>query len=100
MSSGFKVPENLTLSAQDIRYLRPCQLAQLTGIAPGYFSAWSTTRGISERSLERLAHQLGLSKADLLRGFDLRREDQAIARAAQKKANQLIALFTSPQESV
>jgi len=99
MLSADPVPDNLILSAEDIRYIRPCQFAELTGLAPGYFSAWSHARGISERSLERLAHQLGMGKAELLKGFDLRREDQTNARAAQAKAAQLIALLTSTQES-
>ncbi len=93
-----QVPDNLILSVEDIRHIRPCQLAQLTGIPSSNFSAWSGTRSISERSLERISQQLGISKADLLKGFDLRRQDQAIARHAQAKADQLIELLSLKQE--
>jgi transcriptional regulator with XRE-family HTH domain len=81
----------LYLSVQDIRYMRHSQLSRLTGVDPSSFSAWSHNRRISERNLERIAHRLGMTKAELLQGLDLRRQDVAIARAAQAKADQLIA---------
>ncbi len=93
------VPDNLILSAEEFRYLRPCQFSQLTGIAPNNFAAWSNHRQISERSLARIADKLGMTKPELLKAFDLRRQDQATARAAQAKADQLIALFASEESA-
>jgi transcriptional regulator with XRE-family HTH domain len=95
------IPPNLVLSADDIRYLRHSQLAQLTGIDASSFSAWSQQRRFSERTLDQLAHLLGTPKTVILEGFDLRRQDVATARLAQHKAEQLIAFLNrnTQQES-
>jgi transcriptional regulator with XRE-family HTH domain len=92
------IPDNFTLSVEDIRYMRHSQLAELTGIDPSNFVAWSHRRRISERSLERIAQRLNISKADLLKGIELRRQDAAIARAAQTKTDQLIAFLRLNQQ--
>ncbi|NJO74189.1 MAG: hypothetical protein HC833_10800 [Leptolyngbyaceae cyanobacterium RM1_406_9] len=94
-----EIPDDLTLLAEDIRYLRHTQLSLLTGIDPSNFSAWSNHRRISERSLERVAQMLGMSKLDLLKGLELRRQDAAIARTTQAKANRLIKFLNSNQET-
>jgi hypothetical protein len=94
-----EIPDNLTLLAEDIRYLRHVQLSLLTGIDSSNFSAWSNHRRISERSLERVAQRLRISKLDLLKGLELRRQDAAIARAAQAKATHLIKFLNSNQET-
>ncbi len=93
-----EISRSFTLSVEDIRYLRPVQLSLLTGFDPSYFSAWSSRRSISERSLARMAERLGVSKSDLLKSFELRRQDAAIARAAQARANQLIAALPMNSE--
>ncbi|HEY9660380.1 MAG TPA: hypothetical protein V6C65_18155 [Allocoleopsis sp.] len=92
------IPDNLTLSVEDIRYLRPIQFAQLTGIPSSSFCGWIRNRRISERNLERIADKLGMSKADLLQGLELRRQDVMDARTAQTKADRLIAFLTVTQE--
>lgn len=93
-----EIHEPIALTVEDIRHLRHTQLSQLTGIDPSNFSAWSRQRRISERNLERMATQLGLSKSDLLTGIELRRQDAAIARIAQAKAKRLIELLGSTQQ--
>lgn len=89
------IPSELVLSAEDIRYLRHSQLSLLTGIDSSNFSAWKHKRGISERMLERASEHLGIGKPELLQGFELRRQDAAIARVAQAKANQLIQFLAN-----
>lgn len=84
------IPNDLTLTIDDFRYIRHSQLATLTGIDPSYFSAWSHQRTISERNLERIAQKLGISKTEFLSALELRRQDAATARQAQAKANRLI----------
>lgn len=93
------IPSDFVLAAEDIRYLRHIQLARLTGIDASSFVAWSGCRRFSERSLEQLEHRLGIPKAEILQGFDLRRQDMTIARAAQQKANALIDYLNLEQES-
>lgn len=93
-----KIPHQLTLSVEDIRHIRHSQLALITGIDSSNFSAWSNHRKISERSLERIAQKVGMSKADLLQGLELRRQDAALARAAQVKVSQLIEFLHLNQE--
>ena len=92
------IPAHLLLSAQDIRHLRHIQLARLTGIDASSFSAWSSRRRFSERSLEQLEQRLGIPKSDILQGFDLRRQDMTTARAAQAKADALIAYLNLHQQ--
>jgi len=94
-----QIPENLALTIEDIQHLRYIQLSLLTGIDASNFSAWSNDRRISERSLERIASRLGMSKVDLLKGLELRRQNAAIARAAQSKATRLIKFFNSNRET-
>lgn len=91
-------PVDLVLTPDDIRYLRPAQLAILTTIDASYFSAWSTGRQMSERSMELIAHALGITKSDVLQGFELRRKDSALARTAQDKAEKLIAYLEAQKE--
>lgn len=95
------IPIDLTLTIEDIRYLKHSQLAQITGIDASSFSAWSRYRCFSERTLNQIAQCLGMPKTDILQGFDLRRRDMAAARLAQDKAEQLIAFLNrySQQES-
>jgi hypothetical protein len=95
------IPSDLVLSVEDIRHLRHSQLARLTGIDASSFSAWSRYRCFSERSLDQIAHRLSIPKTDILQGFDLRRQDIAIARTAQDKAERLIIFLArnTQQES-
>ena len=90
-----KIPESLVFQAEDIRHLRHIQLEMLTGIDASNFSAWSNTRGISERNLERIAPRLGMTKGELMKGLDLRRQDAATARASRSKADRLIEFLKS-----
>lgn len=92
------LPHHIILSAEDIRYLRPVQFALLTKIHSSYFSAWSASRQISERSLEQIAVSLCIPKSEVLRGFDLRRQDTASTLAAQHKANELLAYINHTRE--
>lgn len=89
------IPSELTLTVEDVRYLRHSQLSLLTGIHPSNFSAWDHKRMISERTLERASRHLRMGKPELLQGFELRRQDAAIARAAQAKANRLIQFLAT-----
>lgn len=92
------IPQELQLSAEDIRYLRPIQLSTLTGFHPTYFSAWSSSRHLSERSLGIIASALGVDKAVVLAGFELRRTDVAQAKQVEKKAEQLISYLNAQKE--
>lgn len=94
-----EIPNDFTLLAEDIQHLRLTQLSLLTGIDPSNFSAWINQRRISERNLERIAQRLGMSKPDLLVGLELRRNNAAIARTVQAKANRLIEFLNSNQET-
>jgi hypothetical protein len=93
-----KIPSEFLLSVEEIRYIRHSQLALLTGIDASNFPRWDSGKRISERTLERIAQGLHTSKLDVLRGFELRRQDVAIARTAQEKAEQLIMLLGLRQE--
>lgn len=73
---------SISLTSDDIRYIRASQLAMLTGINATNFPRWDQGGRISERSLERIASGLWITKHDVLRGFDLRRHDLIQARAA------------------
>jgi hypothetical protein len=92
-----QLPDDMLLTAEDIRYLRPAQLSTLTRIQADYFSAWSATRRISEANLTAIAKALGIDREEVLKGFDLRREDNALAKVAQKKAVQLMA-YLQPEK--
>jgi hypothetical protein len=94
-----EIPSDLILAAEDIRYLRHVQLSVLTDIDASNFPAWNQGRKLSERTLERMAQRLSIGKAEILRGFDLRRQDAAIARTAQSKAIQLITYLGLDQET-
>jgi hypothetical protein len=67
------IPSHLLLCAEDIRHLRPVQLATLTDIDASNFAAWSQNRRFSERTLEHIAQKLRIDKPEVLRGFELRR---------------------------
>ncbi|MBD2019234.1 hypothetical protein H6F43_03435 [Leptolyngbya sp. FACHB-36] len=92
------IPRELILSVEDIRHLKHIQLSYLTGFDPSNFAAWNGNRRISERSLERIAQSIGMDKPDLLRALELRRQDAAIARNAQTKADKLISFLASVRE--
>lgn len=94
-----EIPSDLILTAEDIRYLRHVQLAVLTGIDASNFPAWYQGRRLSERTLERLSQCLSVSKAEILKGFELRRQDATRARTAQTKALQLITYLGLDQET-
>jgi hypothetical protein len=83
-------PPNLCLTAEEIRYLRPIQLEHLTGIHAPNFHRWDRGKQISERTLERLATGLRTTKPEVLRAFELRRKDLAIALTTQAKADEII----------
>jgi hypothetical protein len=93
------IPSKFILSAEEIRYIRHTQFSQLTGIRANNFPRWDRGRRISEQTLERLAVGLRTSKLEVLKGFELRRQDVAIARAAQAKAEQLILFLGLEQET-
>lgn len=99
MINFVEVPLNLVLSAEEIRHIRYAQFSLLTGISASSFPAWSQGRRLSERTLERIEQRIGTSKVNILHGFELRRQDAAIARAAQAKANRLITFLSLEQES-
>jgi hypothetical protein len=96
--SFMRIPRKFLLSAEEIRHVRHTQLSQLTGIRANNFPKWDRGRRISEQTLERLALGLHTSKFEVLEGFELRRQDVAIALAAQAKADQLIILLGLDQE--
>ena len=81
-----EIPDTLKLNAEDVRRLSTNRLEALTGLAATNFSSWTHKRGISERNLERIAEKLHISKSELLRGIELRREDAIAARDAETKA--------------
>lgn len=79
------------LTAEDIRHARAIDLSKLTGIDASNFAAWSSSRHISERNLGVIATALGMEKAEVLRGFELRRHDN---RTAQEVSAKLEARLT------
>lgn len=95
-----KIPKDFALTIEDIRYVRHVQLEILTGINASNFSAWSSHRRISERNLERIAEGVGMTKSELIQALELRRQDTAIAKLAQHKAEKLIQLLDSKGEEI
>lgn len=85
-----EIPEDLSLSVEEISRLKHSQLAVLTGIPPSYFSAWKGRRGISERKLAEVAGKIGLSPSDLLQVLEARRKAAEKDREAQAKGDRLI----------
>lgn len=79
------------LTAEDIRHARAIDLARLTRIDASNFASWSASRHISERNLGVIATALGMEKAEVLQGFELRRRDN---QTAQSVAAKLEALLT------
>lgn len=94
-----EIPEDLVLTAEDIPYLRNSQLAQLTEISANYFSAWASGRHISERLLAGIAVKMGLSKGDLLKALELKRQEAQKAQKAREKADQLIQFLKQREEA-
>lgn len=90
-----EIPEEFMLTPADIRYAKHTQLAELTGFDPSYFSAWSSSRRISEKNLSVIAERLNLTKPQVLEGLELRRQDVAIARRVHDKLDRVIALLGS-----
>ncbi len=84
------IPSHLCLSADDLRYVRHCQLEALTGISATNFPRWDQGHAFSERTLTRIAQSLQIDKSVVLHGFELRRQDLQTARNAQAKARDLI----------
>ena len=80
----------MKLTIDHIRYARYSDLAALTGIEASYFSAWTKSRRLSERSLTLVAERLGMDEHDVLKGLTLRRRDAAIARKFQERVRQLV----------
>ncbi len=92
------IPSHLILTAEDIRHIRNSQLAILTRIHASNFPKWDQGQALSERTLERIAAGLCTTKLEVLKGFELRRGDVTISRAAQSKADQLITFLDLNQE--
>ncbi len=92
------IPPDLVLTAEDIRYIRNSQLSLLTRIHASNFPKWDQGQALSEKTLERIAVGLRTTKLEVLQGFELRRQDVAIARLAQAKAEQLITFLDLDQE--
>lgn len=90
--------DELTLTVEDIRYLRPTQLAALTNIPARYFSAWSATRSMSETSIKTVSDALGIDREEVLKAFDLRRKDWNSVKAAEAKALKLISHLKPQKE--
>lgn len=81
----------MSLNPEDIRHARPIDLERITGINASSFVSWSMGRGISEKNLTVLSEALGMSKAEVLAGLELRREDAAIARQVAEKIDRLMS---------
>jgi hypothetical protein len=94
------IPNELSLTIEDLRHLRNAQLSLLTGIRPNYFSAWSRHRKISERALEQISKCLGMSKPDVLYGLELRRTDIATAMTVQEKGDRLIEFLQRANKEI
>ncbi|MEP0923476.1 hypothetical protein [Leptolyngbya sp. ST-U4] len=84
----------MRLCAEDIRYARAIDLQAITGIDASNFTAWSSRRHISERNLGVIADALGIEKSEVLRGFELRRQDTRMAREVAEKLERLQQLQT------
>jgi hypothetical protein len=93
-----QLPDDILLTAEDIRYLRPAQLSALTKIQSDNFSAWSTYRQMSESSLIAISRALRIDPTVVLRGFDLRRQDYALAKSAKEKAAHLLTYLMQEKE--
>lgn len=90
----------LNLTSDDIRYIRASQLSVLTGINATNLPRWDQGGRISERSLEKIAKALWMSKQDVLSGLELRRHDAIRVQAVQDKVDQLIAALSTHQTLV
>lgn len=97
LSFAMTIAVGLTLTSDDIRHLRASQLSILTGINATSFPRWDQGGRISERSLEKIADGLWMTKQDVLSGFELRRHDFSRARAVQNKVDQFISLLQTTQ---
>jgi hypothetical protein len=91
--------DELMLTVEDIRYLRPTHLAALTKIPARYFSAWSANRSMSETSIKTVADALGIDREEVLKAFDLRRRDWNSVKAAEAKALKLMSHLKLQKES-
>ncbi|MBD2462295.1 hypothetical protein H6G89_14700 [Oscillatoria sp. FACHB-1407] len=79
------------LTAEEFRFARAIDLERLTGIDASCFAAWSKTRQISERNLEAIATALSMTKGEVLRGFELRRQDTQLATQVSSRLKELTA---------
>lgn len=93
-----KIPKDLVLTVEDIRYAKNIQLQTLTGIDASNFSAWGNRRGISEKNLDRIAKSIGMTKSQLMEALELKRADIAKAKLAQHKADKLIYFLLQQEQ--
>jgi hypothetical protein len=82
---------SLKISADDIRYARPTDLATLSGYGANSFTCWfQGKRGITHRTLTQLANALDTDVEVVIEGLRRRQHDAQVRAQVQQKLTQLI----------
>jgi transcriptional regulator with XRE-family HTH domain len=82
----------MEITAEDIRFARPCDLEALTGIHGSSFTSWTKgKRSITTRSLNLIAEALEMQPEEFLQGWNLRRQEAVREQETLAKFQMLIA---------
>jgi hypothetical protein len=89
--SEIEVAENhLALTAEDIRYARPTDLAKLSGYDTSTWSEWTNLRSMGKFQEARVAKELRMSLEEFRKGYELRQEDAKRSRERKLRIEKLI----------
>ncbi len=81
---------HLALTADDIRYARPTDLAKLSGYDTSTWSEWTNLRPMGEFQEVRVAKELKMSLEEFRQGYKLRQEDAQRSRERKLRFEKLI----------
>lgn len=82
--------DDLALTADDIRYARPTDLAKLSGYDTSTWSEWTNLRPMGEFQEIRVAKELRMSLEEFRKGYKLRQEDAKRSRERKRRIEKLI----------
>jgi hypothetical protein len=82
--------EDLALTANELRYARPTDLAKLSGYDTSTWSEWTNLRSMGEFQEVRVAKELRMSLEEFRKGYKLRQEDAKRSRETKLRIKDLI----------
>jgi hypothetical protein len=95
-NSGTEAMEtHLALTAEDVRYARPTELAKLSGYSANTWSEWTNLRPMGEFQEVRVAKELRMSLEEFRKGYRLRLEDSKRERERKHRLEKIIKAKTA-----